>query len=81
MTRLKWITSVFARATCSDKDSDTLLHGRGYQDSVAAVRCVNTQSTVVKMIPDNLCTVKSGILVEGVSLILTVIHKTRRKTA
>ena len=58
-------TNVFARATRSDKDGDTLLHGRESAENTAAVRCGDTQGAVVKMIPDSLCTVKFGTSVEG----------------
>ena len=34
-------TSVLARATCSDKDTDIQLRSKEYEDSVAAVGCVD----------------------------------------
>ena len=34
-------TSVLARATCSDKDTDRQLRSKEYEDSVAAVGCVD----------------------------------------
>ena len=37
---------VFARATFRDKDKNTRLHSREYQNSIAAAKCVDTQAPV-----------------------------------